>query len=147
MPRKGSAKGTATKGTGTSARGVRLALAVVKLMALAVASAGATAWGMQRQEMVAASESMNALEVTLKAIAGLQYEFLGINQRFATWAELEAKGATLGPTQQVLRYNVASSHWYLSIIDRKTGAICDQTGELFDEAPGDRSPTCRSNPR
>lgn len=147
MPRKGSASGTAAKGTGTSARGVRLPLTVVKLMGLALASAGATAWGMQRQRMLVASESIKGLEVTLQAIAGIQSAFQVVNQRFASWGELESKGATLGPSQQVLRYNVDSSHWYLSVIDRKTGAICDQTGELFDEARGERSPTCRSNPR
>ncbi len=89
------------------------------------------------------SQSEAALGSTLKVVHTRQGEFRMINQRFATWRELEARGAKLGPEQRVVVSNASPSHWFLSVRDTKTGVICDQTGELFDESAEERKPRCR----
>jgi hypothetical protein len=101
--------------------------------------------GLRLQASTAVSSSVAALQASLTAVHGRQFDFLATNQRFATWTELVQAGTSLPSSQEVLHFNVTPSHWYLSIRDRESGAICDHTGELFDDAPGERAPRCRSH--
>jgi type II secretory pathway pseudopilin PulG len=104
---------------------------------------GGTVAAMNYRGSVAEGRSIAALQATLQVVHNEQANFRLLNQRFATWPELEAEGAKLAPTQKVLKSNASSSHWFMSVFDRETGAVCSQTGELFDEEPGERRPSCR----
>lgn len=86
--------------------------------------------------------SRSALGGSLTAVHQRQTEFRILNRRFASWPELEARGLTLPPSQRVVRANVTASHWFVALRDGDTGMICSRTGELFDDGPLDRAPTC-----
>lgn len=86
--------------------------------------------------------SRNALGGTLAVVYQRQTEFRILNQRFATWPELEARGVSLPPRQQVVKSNATASHWFVALRDGETGMVCSRTGELFDDSPLDRTPTC-----
>ncbi len=124
-------------------RGERKARSLVMGAVFAFVITGGTVAAMNYQGNVAEGRSIAALQATLQVVHNEQANFRLINQRFATWPELEAGGAKLAPTQKVLKSNASSSHWFMSVFDRETGAICSQTGELFDEEPGERRPSCR----
>ena len=83
------------------------------------------------------------IETTFKRVHRQQLNFRVLNSRFATWNELAATGATLPPFQSVAASNADASHWFLSLRDRHTSVVCDQTGELFDESADERTPVCR----
>ncbi len=87
--------------------------------------------------------SIEAVTGTLTAVHARQSTFRLLNQRFATWRELEARGMRLPAAQAVVRSNATASHWFVSVQDGATGVICDKTGELFDEGPNDHRPVCR----
>jgi len=89
------------------------------------------------------SKSMAAVTGTLKTVHERQSTFRLLNQRFATWRELEARGMRLPGDQAVVKSNASASHWFVSVRDSATGVICDKTGELFDEGPNDHRPVCR----
>lgn len=89
------------------------------------------------------ANSESAVANTLKELHEKQITFRLLNQRFATWRELEAGGMRLPAQQLVLTSNATSSHWFASVLDRKTGVVCDKTGELMDEGPGEHQPVCR----
>lgn len=105
---------------------------------------GSVVAAMQYRGSMAEGRSQQALVASLRQVHSQQNNFRVLNQRFATWPELEARGARLAPTQKVLRSNATSSHWFMSLFDRETGVVCDQTGELFDEEPGERRASCRT---
>jgi hypothetical protein len=86
--------------------------------------------------------SRSALGGSLAAVHQRQTEFRILNRRFATWPELEARGLTLPPSQRVVKSNATASHWFVALRDGDTGMICSRTGELFDDGPLDRAPTC-----
>lgn len=86
--------------------------------------------------------SKAAIAATLVKVHQQQSTFRTINQRFATWRELEDSGVKLGPKQVVEASNATSYHWYLSVRDSSTGVTCSQTGELFDSRGGDRRAAC-----
>jgi hypothetical protein len=80
---------------------------------------------------------------TFRTVHVRQQMFRMLNSRFATWPELEANGASLPASQTVRQSRADSSHWFMSLVDRRKGMICDRTGELFDESPDERRPVCR----
>lgn len=86
--------------------------------------------------------SKAAITATLVKVHQQQSTFRAINQRFATWRELEDSGVKLGAKQVVEASNATSYHWYLSVRDSSTGVTCSQTGELFDSSGGDRRAAC-----
>lgn len=87
-------------------------------------------------------KSRQALGATFTKVFEQQGTYRLLHGRFATWRELEARGARLGPTQTVVGSNASASHWFLSVRDTGTGMTCSRTGELFDESPLERAPTC-----
>ena len=87
-------------------------------------------------------KSRQALGATFTKVFAQQGTYRLLHGRFATWRELEARGARLGPTQTVVGSNASASHWFLSVRDTGTGMTCSRTGELFDESPLERQPTC-----
>lgn len=89
------------------------------------------------------TKSKDAVTGTLTAVHEQQSTFRLLNQRFATWRELEARGMRLPAEQSVVKSNATASHWFVSLRDSATGVICDKTGELFDEGPDDHVPVCR----
>lgn len=91
--------------------------------------------------------SKDAVTGTLKAVHEKQSTFRLLNQRFATWRELEARGMRLPADQAVVKSNATASHWFVSVRDSATGVICDKTGELFDEGPDDHRAVCRDPAR
>ena len=89
------------------------------------------------------NESVAAVTGTLTTVHAQQSTFRLLNQRFATWSELEARGMRLPVDQAVVKSNASASHWFVSLRDSATGVICDKTGELVDEGPNDHRPVCR----
>lgn len=89
--------------------------------------------------------SRTAIAGTLTKAYEQQTAFRIINQRFATWPELEARGMSLLPEQQVLASRASRSHWFMQVRDEGTGIICSRTGELFDDSPFDRTPSCSTD--
>ena len=89
------------------------------------------------------NKSIAAVTGTLNTVHERQSTFRLLNQRFATWRELEARGMRLPLDQAVKQSNATASHWFLSVQDSVTGVICDKTGELFDDGPNDHRPVCR----
>lgn len=89
------------------------------------------------------TKSKDAVAGTLKVVHERQSTFRLLNQRFATWRELEARGMRLPAEQSVVKSNATASHWFVSVRDSATGVICDKTGELFDEGPDEHRPVCR----
>lgn len=83
-----------------------------------------------------------AVQRSLDVVHGRQSGFRIIHQRFATWDELAADGASLEPGQEVVASNASISHWFLSVRDTTTGVQCSRTGELFDDGPNDRRASC-----
>lgn len=87
-------------------------------------------------------KSRQALGATFTKVFEQQGTYRLLNGRFATWRELEQRGARLAPSQKVVGSNASASHWFLSVRDTGTGVTCSRTGELFDESPTERTPTC-----
>lgn len=83
-----------------------------------------------------------ALTGTLSRVHDHQQTFRVLNRRFASWTELQAAGMRVPDGQRMVRSNATASHWYVSLRDVETGVVCSRTGELFDDGPYDRSPTC-----
>lgn len=86
--------------------------------------------------------SKSAITETLATVHQQQSTFRTLNQRYATWTELEDRGVKLGPRQVVVASNATSYHWFLSVRDSSTGVICSRTGELFDDSANDRRAAC-----
>lgn len=86
--------------------------------------------------------SKSAITATLATVHQQQSTFRTLNQRYATWTELEDRGVKLGPRQVVVASNATSYHWFLSVRDSSTGVICSRTGELFDDSANDRRAAC-----
>ena len=89
------------------------------------------------------TKSQDAVTGTLKRVHEGQSTFRLLNQRFATWRELEARGMRLPADQAVVKSNATASHWFVSVRHKATGVICDKTGELFDQGPDEQRPICR----
>lgn len=89
--------------------------------------------------------SIAAVSGTLKDVHVRQSNFRLLNQRFASYRELEARGLRLPGAQEVMASNAGTSHWFLAIRDSTTGVVCETTGELLDEGPDDRTPSCRES--
>jgi hypothetical protein len=90
--------------------------------------------------------SVAAVSGTLKDVHVRQSNFRLLNQRYASARELEARGLRLPETQVVVSSNATMSHWFMVIRDSATGVVCEKTGELFDEGPDARKPSCRETP-
>ena len=128
-----------TKGAAKSAQDGQIVTSlIVAFVLLVVAVASVSVRGNMRL-----TKSREAMTGTLKAVHERQSTFRLLNQRFATWRELEARGMVLPPEQSVVKSNATESHWFVSVRDSATGVICDKTGELFDEGPDDHVPLCR----
>lgn len=110
---------------------------VVAFVFLTVAIAGVKVSGSMKQD-----RSRTAITGTLTKVYEQQTAFRVLNQRFATWPELEARGMALPLQQRVEASNASRSHWFMSVRDTNTGIICSRTGELFDDSPLDRTPSC-----
>lgn len=136
-PLAGKAKGKAKP---SSAGEQRIVFTVVVCFLVCLATLTAVRVG----DNVQASNARVAIESTFKDVHHQQQNFRVLNSRFATWNELAESGATLPADQGVAASNADASHWYLSLRDRKTGVVCDRTGELFDEEADERKPACRS---
>lgn len=86
--------------------------------------------------------SRQAMTATFVKVFEQQGTYRLLNGRFATWGELERRGARLAPDQRVVKSNASASHWFLSLRDTGTGITCSRTGELFDDNPLNRTPSC-----
>ncbi|MCC6431572.1 MAG: hypothetical protein IT354_11725 [Gemmatimonadaceae bacterium] len=100
--------------------------------------------GMSLATSTRESRAKDQLNATFANVHTQQSEYRALFGRFASWPELKARGAEVGPRQTVRGWNADASHWFISIRDRETGLICDRTGELFDEDAAERAPVCRS---
>ena len=100
--------------------------------------------GMQAQSMMGRSRSRETMTTTLEQLSRSQADFRVLNGRFATWLQLESRGERLAPGLQVVRSSATESHWYVQLLDPKSGLVCDRIHELRSE--GDDAPerdTCR----
>ncbi|MBX9856725.1 MAG: hypothetical protein K2Y26_14460 [Gemmatimonadaceae bacterium] len=91
---------------------------------------------------MAVEKRTSALTGTLALVHDHQQTFRVLNRRFASWTELQASGMKVPEGQRVVQSNATASHWFVSLRDIETGVVCSRTGELFDDGPNDRSPTC-----
>lgn len=103
--------------------------------------------GVKVKSNVRNDRSRNEISGTLTRVYEQQTAFRILNQRFATWPELEARGMALPTEQRVLASNASPSHWYMKLRDTSTGVVCSRTGELFDDSPFDRQPSCANGAR
>lgn len=135
------AKPSASTAIGSAAREKRdhvfVTSIVVAFVFLTVAIAGVKMNGSMQQD-----RSRTAMTGTLTKVHEQQTAFRILNQRFATWPELRERGMSLPEAQRVVASNASRSHWYMSVRDTSTGIICSRTGELFDDSPLDRTPSC-----
>ena len=115
---------------------------VVAFVLLTAAIAGVKVSGSMK-----ADRSRTAIAGTLTKVYEQQTAFRVLNRRFATWPELRARGMTLPEQQRVVASNASRSHWFMSVRDSSTGIICSRTGELFDDSPFDRQPSCSDSTR
>lgn len=115
---------------------------VVAFLLLTLAVAGVKVNG-----TVQADRSRTAITNSLTTAYEQQTAFRILHQRFATWPELEARGMMLPAQQRVIASNASRSHWFMSVRDTVTGIVCSRTGELFDDSPLDRQPSCSTRPR
>jgi len=91
---------------------------------------------------MAVEQRTTALTGTLAQVHDHQQTFRVLNRRFASWSELQASGMKVPEGQRVVQSNSTASHWFVSLRDVETGVVCSRTGELFDDGPNDRTPTC-----
>jgi hypothetical protein len=115
---------------------------VVAFVFLTVAIAGVRVSGAMQLD-----RSRTAIAGTLTAVYEQQTAFRLLNQRFATWPELKARGMALPEQQRVIASNASRSHWFMAVRDSNTGVVCSRTGELFDDSPFDRTPSCSDGVR
>jgi hypothetical protein len=140
-PASAPAKASRSTAIGSAAREKRdhvfVTSIVVAFVLLTVALAAVKMNGSMQQD-----RSRTAVSGTLSKVYEQQTAFRILNQRFATWPELKARGMTVPETQRVVAANASRSHWFMSVRDTSTGIICSRTGELFDDSPFDRQPSC-----
>lgn len=98
----------------------------------------------QMRSSMELDRSKQAMNATFTKVFEQQGTFRLIYGRFATWGELQRRGAKLGPAQRVVKSNASTYHWFMSVRDDGTGITCSRTGELFDDNPADRVPSCSS---
>ena len=115
---------------------------VVAFLLLTVAAVGLQVKGNARTD-----RSVGQVTGTLARVYDQQTAFRLINQRFATWPELKAQGMALPMSHRVLASNASPSHWFIKVRDTQTGVVCSRTGELFDEGPLERPPSCSTGAR
>lgn len=139
MPAKPLPRATITRATKSKQDGQTVTSLVVAFALVVALTATLRIRGSVRR-----ANSESAVASTLKELHEKQTTFRTLNQRFATWRELEAGGMRLPAQQSLVTSNATSSHWFASVRDRTTGVICDKTGELMDEGPGEHQPVCRS---
>lgn len=114
---------------------------VVAFVFLTVAIASVKVRGSMQQDA-----SRTAIAGTLTQVYEQQTAFRVLNRRFATWPELQARGMTLPGEQRVVATNASRSHWFMAVRDTATGIVCSRTGELFDDSPFARQPSCSGGP-
>jgi hypothetical protein len=112
--------------------------AIIALVFLVIAVAGLSVRATSMK-----SKSVEAVTGTLNTVYQRQATFHLLNQRFASWIELENLGMRLPVDQTVVQTHTMTSHWFLSLRHTKTGVICSKTGELFDQSASDHRPVCR----
>ncbi|QJR34310.1 hypothetical protein [Gemmatimonas groenlandica] len=140
LPERETARTRAlTKGAAKSEKDSQIVTSLVVAFVLVVLAVGS----LRVRGNMRVTQSKDAVSGTLKAVHERQSTFRLLNQRFATWRELEARGMRLPTEQAVVKSNATASHWFVSVRDSATGVICDKTGELFDESPDERRPVCR----
>lgn len=135
-PTAGERKGASTTASKQDGQIVTSLIVTFVLLVCAVASVRIS--GNAKVE-----RSKTAMTGTLENVHVRQSTFHLLNRRFATWSELEARGVKLPGKQSVVSSNATMSHWFVAVRDGSTGVVCEKTGELFDEGPDDRKPTCR----
>ena len=135
------AKPSASLAIGSAAREKRdhvfVTSIVVAFVFLTVAMAGVKMNGSMQQD-----RSRTAVTGTLSKVYEQQTAFRILNRRFATWPELQERGMAMPELQRVVASNASRSHWFMSVRDTSTGIVCSRTGELFDDSPLDRQPSC-----
>jgi hypothetical protein len=124
------------------AESVLITSLVVAFVFVAIAIATVRVSGGMKQE-----RSRKQLTTTFSRVFEQQGNYRLITGRFATWTELQKRGTKLSPEQRVVGSNASASHWFLAVRDTTTGITCSRTGELFDEGPTSRTPTCSGGAR
>lgn len=133
-PRAAASVASATRADRES---VLVTSVVVVFVMVAMVIAGLKVNGSRQQD-----RSRTAIAGTLSNVYEQQSAFRIINQRFATWPELKARGLRMPGEQRVVTSNASPSHWFMAVRDTNTGIVCSRTGELMDESPFERKPTC-----
>ncbi len=103
--------------------------------------------GVKLRQSMRVDSSRSAVAGTLATVHEQQSAFRILNQRFATWPELRARGMRLPEEQRVIKSNASRSHWFMQVRDTGTGVTCSRTGELFDDSAFDRTPSCTVAPQ
>jgi hypothetical protein len=126
----------------SNVRNERLDRVLVTSVVVAFAMVAMVFTGLKVNGNAQQTRSRTAMAGTLSNVYEQQSAFRIINQRFATRPELKARGLRMPREQRVVASNVTPSHWFMAVRDSNTGIVCSRTGELLDESPLERIPTC-----
>jgi hypothetical protein len=137
LPRAAATAASVASATRAERDSVLVTSVVVVFVMITVVIAGLKVNGSMQQD-----RSRTAIAGTLSNVYEQQSAFRIINQRFATWPELKARGFSMPGEQRVVTSNSSPSHWFMAVRDTNTGIVCSRTGELMDESPFERTPTC-----
>ena len=101
---------------------------------------------LQTRGMFARSKSRQMMGMNLEQVSAHQDSYRVVHGRFATWAELEARGERVSEGLKVVRSSATVSHWYVQLLDPASGLVCDRIHELaheYNEMPEQN--TCRES--
>jgi hypothetical protein len=123
--------------TSTTAATARQRSAAERSFVLVVAGAFAAVMvsiaGMQASTAYQQSKSKALIGESLEQVGRHQSSFRQLHGRFATWAELAERGERMAEGLEVLRSNATASHWYMQLLHRNSGLVCDRIHDLSAE--------------
>jgi hypothetical protein len=116
----------------------------VLVIAGAFASVMVAIAGMQATTAYQQSKSRETMGQSLEQVSRQQSSFRLLHGRFATWPELAERGERMAEGLEVLRSNATASHWYMQLLDRDSGLVCDRIHDLSAEWNAEPEPErCR----
>ena len=89
--------------------------------------------GMQAKIAYQQSKSRAAIGQSLEQVSRHQSSYRLVHGKFATWPELQARGEQIAAGLEVVRSNATTSHWYMQLLDRHSGLVCDRIHDLNAE--------------
>ena len=99
---------------------------------------------MQANTVIERSNSRATMGASLEQVGRHQSSYHVLHGRFATWPELEARGERVAEGVEVVRSSATKSHWYMQLLHRDAGLVCDKLHDLSQELAENPTPEqCR----